>query len=256
MTGRYLLAIDAGTGSCRAVLFTETGAQVAVGQREWVHREPPGVPGGQDFDVTAGWRAVGECVRDALRQARRGRRRRRGGRGDQHARGDGPVRPGRPGDLGLPERGQPGLGRGRGPRCREGAAAKIYAEAGNWVSITAPARLRWLARHEPGILAATGRLGMLSDWIVYRLTGQHVTEPSCGSSSGMFTLADRRWSPSITALCGLPAEVLPPVVDPGTVVGEVSAAAAEATGLRAGTAVVAGGADTQLGLLGAGARRG
>ncbi len=55
MTGRYLLAIDAGTGSCRAVLFTETGEQVAVGQREWVHREPPGVPGGQDFDVTAGW---------------------------------------------------------------------------------------------------------------------------------------------------------------------------------------------------------
>ena len=96
---------------------------------------------------------------------------------------------------------------------------------------------------------------MLSDWIVYRLTGQHVTEPSCGSSSGMFALADRRWSPSITALCGLPAEVLPPVVDPGTVVGEVSAAAAEATGLRAGTAVVAGGADTQLGLLGAGAER-
>ena len=69
MTGRYLLAIDAGTGSCRAVLFTETGEQVAVGQREWVHREPPGVPGGQDFDVAGGWRAVGECVRDALRQA-------------------------------------------------------------------------------------------------------------------------------------------------------------------------------------------
>src|SRR3984957_1612730 len=68
----------------------------------------------------------------------------------------------------------------------------------------------------------------------------------------MFALAARRWSPSITALAGLPAEVLPPVVDPGTVVGEVSAAAAAATGLRAGTAVVAGGADTQLGLLGAG----
>src|SRR5260370_647393 len=71
----------------------------------------------------------------------------------------------------------------------------------------------------------------------------------------MFTLADRRWSPSITALCGLPAEVLPPVVDPGTVVGEVSAAAAEATGLRAGTTVVAGGADTPPGPPGAGAER-
>ena len=68
----------------------------------------------------------------------------------------------------------------------------------------------------------------------------------------MFTLAQRRWSQSIPALCGLPPDVLPPVADPGTVVGEVTAAAAGQTGLRAGTPVVAGGADTQLGLLGAG----
>ena len=69
MTGRYLLAIDAGTGSCRAVLFTQTGEQVAAGQREWTHHEPDGVPGGQDFDVHAGWRAVADCVQDALRGA-------------------------------------------------------------------------------------------------------------------------------------------------------------------------------------------
>ncbi len=54
---------------------------------------------------------------------------------------------------------------------REGAAEKIYAEAGDWVSITTPARLRWLARHRPDILDAAGGLGMLSDWIVYRLCG-------------------------------------------------------------------------------------
>jgi autoinducer 2 (AI-2) kinase len=252
MTGRYLLAIDAGTGSCRAVLFTRTGEQVAAGQREWVHREPPGVPGGQDFDVTAGWRAVGECVRDALGLA--------GATGaDVCAVAATSMREGmvlfdRAGReiWACPNVDSRAFAEAE-DLVRSGAAAKIYAEAGDWVSITAPARLRWLARHEPGVLAATDRLGMLSDWIVYRLCGQHVTEPSCGSSSGMFTLAGRRWSPSITAWCGLPAAALPPVVDPGTVVGEVSAAAAGATGLRPGTAVVAGGADTQLGLLGAGA---
>jgi len=52
--------------------ITETAEQVAVSQREWTHREPPGVPGGQDFDVIAGWRAVGECIRDALRSANNG----------------------------------------------------------------------------------------------------------------------------------------------------------------------------------------
>src|SRR5262249_61024346 len=69
MTGRYLLAIDAGTGSCRALLFTEAGRQVGAAQREWAHREPPDAPGGQDFDVDAGWRAIAACVRDALRGA-------------------------------------------------------------------------------------------------------------------------------------------------------------------------------------------
>jgi autoinducer-2 kinase len=254
MSARYLLAIDAGTGSCRAVLFTETGEHAATGQREWTHHEPAGVPGGQDFDVHAGWRAVAGCVRDALAGAG-------AAGGDVAAVAATSMREG----MVLFDRAGreiwacPNVDSRASAEAedliREGAAAKIYAEAGDWVSITAPARLRWLGKHRPDILGAADRLGMLSDWIVYRLTGQHVTEPSCGSSSGMFALAERRWSPTIPALCGLPASVLPPVVDPGTVVGEVSAAAAEATGLRAGTAVVAGGADTQLGLLGAGAER-
>jgi autoinducer 2 (AI-2) kinase len=250
----YLLAIDAGTGSCRAVLFTEAGEQVAVGQREWTHHEPDGVPGGQDFDVHAGWQAIAACIRDALRDA--------GATGRDVAAVAATTM--REGMVLYDTAGQelwacPNVDSRSAAEAAEliaeGAAAKIYAEAGDWVSITAPARLRWLARHRPGLLAATGSLGMLSDWIVYRLSGRHVTEPSCGSSSGMFTLAARRWSSSIPALSGLDPAVLPPVVDSGTVVGEVTAAAAELTGLRAGTAVVTGGGDTQLALLGAGAQR-
>jgi autoinducer-2 kinase len=254
MTGRYLLAIDAGTGSCRAVLFTETGAQAGAGQREWTHREPPGVPGGQDFDVQAGWQAIAACIRDALRAA--------GAAGaDVAAVAATSMREGMVlydqagGEIWACPNVDSRAAAEAEDLIREGAAAKIYAEAGDWVSITAPARLRWLARHRPGILAGTASLGMLSDWIVYRLTGQHVTEPSCGSSSGMFTLAGRSWSASIPVLCGLPAGVLPPVADPGTAVGEVTPTAAALTGLRAGTPVAAGGADTQLGLLGAGAER-
>ena len=252
MTSRYLLAIDAGTGSCRAVLFTEDGQQAAVAVREWSHREPPGVPGGQDFDVEAGWRAIAACVQDALRDA--------GASGADVAAvaatsmREGVVLYDRAGrELWACPNVDSRSAEEAADLIREGAAEKIYAEAGDWVSITTPARLRWLARHRPDMLDAAGGLGMLSDWIVYRLSGAQVTEPSCGSSSGMFTLAQRTWSADIPALCGLPATVLPPVVDPGTVVGQVTPAAAAQTGLRAGTPVVAGGADTQLGLLGAGA---
>jgi autoinducer 2 (AI-2) kinase len=255
MTGPYLLAIDAGTGSCRALLFTEDGQQKAVSLREWSHREPPGVPGGQDFVVTANWASIAACVRDAMASAG-------AGPGDVAAVAATSMREGIVlyDAAGREIWACPNVDSRSAAEAteliREGAADKIYAEAGDWVSITTPARLRWLARHQPATLAATASLGMLSDWIAYRLSGEHATEPSCGSSSGMFSLARRSWSATIPALSGLPAGVLPPVVDPGTVIGQVTAAAAAQTGLRAGTPVVAGGADTQLGLLGAGIRGG
>src|SRR5206468_10971206 len=56
----------------------------------------------------------------------------------------------------------------------------------------------------------------------------------------------------VVDICEMRAEVFPPVLEPGTVVGAVSAGAASETGLRAGTPVVVGGADTQLGLVGIG----
>jgi autoinducer 2 (AI-2) kinase len=253
--GPYLLAVDAGTGSCRALLFTEAGEQVAVSLREWSHREPPGVPGGQDFDVEANWRAITACIRDALRLA--------GATGDQvagvaatsmregivlyHADGT---------ELWACPNVDSRAAREAAELIAEGAADRIFAEAGDWVSITSPARLRWLARHRPDLLHRADSLGMLSDWIVWRLARVHVTEPSCGSSSGMFSLGRRTWSADIAEICGLPPEVLPEVADPGTVVGAVTAEAAAQTGLRPGTPVAAGGADTQLGLLGAGVRAG
>jgi autoinducer-2 kinase len=253
--GPYLLAIDAGTGSCRALLFTEAGEQMAVSLREWVHHEPPDAPGGQDFDVETNWALIVACIRDALRDA--------GATGDDVAAvaatsmREGIVLYDRAGtEIWACPNVDSRAGREAADLISEGAAERIFAEAGDWVSITSPARLRWLARHRPDLFEAIHSLGMLSDWIVYRLAGVQVTEPSCGSSSGMFSLANRTWSEQIAQICGISPAVLPPVADPGTAVGAVTAAAAGQTGLRAGTPVVTGGADTQLGLLGAGVRAG
>jgi autoinducer-2 kinase len=253
--GPYLLAVDAGTGSCRALLFTEAGRQAAVSLREWTHREPPGAPGGQDFDVDANWLLISACIRDALALA--------GATGDDVAAvaatsmREGIVLYDRSGaEIWACPNVDSRAADEAADLISEGAAEQIFAEAGDWVSITSPARLRWLARHRPGLFGRIHSLGMLSDWIVYRLARVHVTEPSCGSSSGMFSLASRTWSEQIAQTCGISPAVLPEVADPGTVVGKVTAEAAAQTGLRAGTPVVAGGADTQLGLLGAGVRAG
>ena len=69
MNDGHLLAIDVGTGSVRAVLFSANGVQASYGQREYSHREIPGVPGSQVFDTTATWSLIGQCVREALNAA-------------------------------------------------------------------------------------------------------------------------------------------------------------------------------------------
>jgi autoinducer-2 kinase len=120
------------------------------------------------------------------------------------------------------------------------------------VAITAPARFRWIVRHEPQIFADIAHVGMIGDWILAKLSGEFVTDPSLGSSSGMFDLAQRDWSDRVLDICGLDRKIFPPVVEPGTVIGGVTARAATETGLAEGTPVVVGGADTQLGLLGIG----
>src|SRR5262249_34479879 len=133
-------------------------------------------------------------------------------------------------------------------------AEEIYAQAGDWVAITSPARFRWLAGNRPELFRRIAHIGMLGDWLATRLTGNFSTDPSLGSSSGMFDLASRSWCDRILGIVGLETDLMPRVTEPGTVTGEGTTRAAEACGVPAGTPVVTGGADTQLGLVGIGVR--
>ncbi len=132
----------------------------------------------------------------------------------------------------------------------DGTAAELYRRGGGWISLSAAPRLAWVRRHEPEVWAAATRLSMIADWMVFRLTRTLATEASIGSTSGLFDLGRRAWSPELLSRCGLEPGLFPEVVEAGTVVGQVSAAASSQTGLAPGTPVVAGGLDTALGLTG------
>ncbi len=251
---RHLLAIDLGTGSCRAVVFDEAGNQVAIGQREWSHAALPNVPGSQVFDTGRNWRLIGDCVREALAKS--------GLSASAIAAVSSTSM--REGMVLYDAAGReiwacPNVDSRSAAQATElvasGAARTIYDHGGDWVSITSPARFLWIREHEPETFAAIAHMGMLSDWVLYRLTGRFVTDPSSGSSSNLFDLARRSWSPESLSLVGLSNEIVPEVVEPGTVIGTVSEQAARETGLAADTPVVVGGADTQLGLVGIGVVR-
>jgi len=245
------LAIDLGTGSCRAVLFDTDGASVAISQREWSHPAIPGVPGSQSFDTARNWDLIAACCREALGRAGV----------DASAVAAVSATSMREGMVLYDAGGQeiwacPNVDSRASTEAdclvRDGLARRIFETAGDWVSITSPGRFLWIRDHEPSVFARIAHVGMLSDWVLYRLSGRFVTEPSCGSSSDLFDLATRSWSPEVLGWLGLDPAFFPEVVEPGTVVGTVTTAAAAETGLKAGTPVVAGGADTQLGLVGIG----
>lgn len=251
---RHTLAIDLGTGSCRAVLFAEDGTQVAIGQREWSHAALPGAPGSQVFDTTRNWRLICECIREALARAAIAPTDVAGVSSTSMR--EGMVLYDRDGqEIWACPNVDSRASEEATELVRTGRARRIFEQGGDWVSITSPARFLWIQAHEPGIFARIAHVGMLSDWVLYRLTGRFVTDPSSGSSSNLFDLRARSWSASSLELVGLSADVVPEVLEPGTVVGGLSARAADETGLAAGTPVVVGGADTQLGLVGIGVIR-
>jgi autoinducer-2 kinase len=247
----YLLAIDAGTGSCRAVAFDPAGKQVAMAQREWSHASLPDYPGSSVFNTASNWDSIARCVRELIDRLE-------GGASSILAVSTTSMREG----MVLYDReGQelwacPNVDSRAMDESPEliarGLAEKIYFTGGDWIAITAPPRLLWIERHQPEVRARTAHLNMLSDWILYRLSGEYVTDPSVGSSSALFDLKTRTWSDELIDALGWPRSIFPEVVESGTAIGAVQADAAAATGLLAGTPVVVGGADTQMALVGIG----
>jgi len=246
------MAIDAGTGSCRAILFDREGNQVATAQEEWSHRSLPQYPGSQVFDTSTNWELISKCVRGAISRASADPSDVKGVSATSMREGMVLYDDGGKEIWACPNVDSRAT-REAASLIKSGAARKIFREGGDWVSITAPPRFLWIRKNQPEVFRRIRHVGMISDWILFRLSGRFVTDPSVGSSSGMFDLMKRAWSERTAGLCGLDSDVFPEVGEPGSVVGEVTKRAAEETGLRAGTPVVLGGADTQLGLIGIGA---
>ena len=131
---------------------------------------------------------------------------------------------------------------------------RFIAVTGNdaLTGFTAP-KILWVAQNEPEIYARARQVLLPKDYVRYRLTGDYATDRAGGAGTVLFDLAARDWSADIAAALDIPLDWLPPTYEGPAVTGVISAAAAEATGLRAGTPVVGGGGDQAAGAVGVGA---
>jgi rhamnulokinase len=80
---------------------------------------------------------------------------------------------------------------------------------------------------------------LLPDLLGYWLTGQLRTEITNASTTGLLDARSRSWSAEAFAALGLPADLFPPLIEPGETVGTITTEVAERTGLPTTAAVVA-----------------
>jgi len=247
----YLLAIDAGTGSVRAVLFDTQGNQIAMSQREWRHLEEEGVAHSMSFDFATNWELVKLCIqetvsgvdaRDILALSATSMRegivlydkegKELWGVANVDARASQEVRY-------LKEN-------------FEGIEEEFYAISGQTFALGALPRILWLKNNRPKIYEKVAHISMIGDWVLARLSGVIATDPSNGGTTGIFSLKNRSWDSSMATKVGIKDDIFCPCFETGEVIGMVTQEASKETGLSTSTKVVMGGGDVQLGCAGLG----
>jgi xylulokinase len=117
---------------------------------------------------------------------------------------------------------------------------------------TAP-KLLWVREHEPDVYRRIAQVLLPKDYLRWQLTGGYATDRAGAGGTLFLDLESRDWSRPLLDAFEIPFEWLPKTHEGTAVTGRISAAAAAATGLVAGTPVVGGGGDQAAQAVGVGA---
>lgn len=131
---------------------------------------------------------------------------------------------------------------------------RTFSIGGNPVwPINSALRILWMAQNEPAILARADKWLLIEDFVNFMLSGRRATDYSMASCTMLFDQRRRAWSDELIERSGVPRRLLCEVLPSATPLGHVTRAAAQATGLAEGTPVILGGHDHLCGTLPVGA---
>ncbi len=245
------LALDAGNGGGRALLLALEDGRTWSVHRPWSHAPAAG-GAGRDLDLDMAWRELRAATREVLELS-----------------GIDPA-----GIVGIAA-----TSLRHGLVVLDAAGEKLYAgptgdaralaeaaelagahgeqiqqRTGRWpTAVFGGLRLQWLARNAPDVFRRADVMLSVSDWISWRLCGERAFDRTHACETLLLDIDRGQWAPDLCELLGVPTGLLPPLVEPGSVLGRLAPGAAADLGLVAGTPVVQAGADTSCGLLGVGA---
>ncbi|HQU48315.1 MAG TPA: glycerol kinase GlpK [Casimicrobiaceae bacterium] len=222
----YVLALDQGTTSSRAILFDAKGAVRASAQREFRQFYPQG--GWVEHDATEIWATQSGVLHEVIAKA---------GIAARDVAAIGITNQRETTVLGERASGHPVAhaivwqDRRTAPRCdalrAAGHAPAFLAKTGLVLdAYFSGTKLEWLLDHVPGARerARRGELafGTIDTWLLWNLTGGrvHATDPSNASRTLLYDIHRGAWDEELCALLGVPHEVLPSIVPSSGVCGE------------------------------------
>jgi glycerol kinase len=223
---QYILAIDQGTTSSRAILFDRAGRACGVAQQEFRQIFPQ--PGWVEHDANEIWQSQLAVINTALRDK------------EIDARAIAAVgitnqrettvlwdrKTGEPvaNAIVWQDRRTAGLC----DSLREQGHDKLIRDKTGLVvdAYFSGTKLKWLLDNVPGARARAERgelaFGTIDAWLIYKLTGAHVTDSSNASRTLLFDIHRLRWDEELLQLLDIPASLLPQVVPSSGVVAQTT----------------------------------
>jgi glycerol kinase len=247
MTERYIAAIDQGTTSSRCMIFNEAGAVAASAQVE--HRQHYPKPGWVEHDAQEIWANVSGVVSAAL--AKLGI-----GAGDLAAVGITNQR-----ETTIVWERASGRPIANAIVWQDTRTAALVAKLGGaegqdrfrdacglpLATYFSGPKLTWLLDEVNGARQAAGcgelLFGTMDSWLIWNLTGEHVTDVTNASRTMLMNLATLDWDDELLAAMNVPRAMLPRIVSSSEVFGK-------GRGVLDGVAVASALGDQQAALFG------
>ncbi len=238
MGGKLYLSIDCGLTATKAAVFDDAGQELSGAVRDTAIRE---AGGGSEIDMDAQWMLAAAAVKESLSRIGASGRDVACAAVSGHGGGLYPIdsagRPVRAALTSMDDRASAVVAEAE----RSGFPTYPGTRHRPWAGQSLP-QMRWLKLTSPGDYGRTRWFLGAKDWITYRLSGSACTDRTDASNNGLVGIETESYDPGLLESFGVGEALskLPPVRASASVVGGVTPAAAEETGLAAGTPVSAG----------------
>ncbi|WP_297501794.1 glycerol kinase GlpK [Thermococcus sp.] len=217
----FILSLDEGTTSARAIVFDRESNILGIGQYEFPQHYPK--PGWVEHNPEEIWEAQLRAIKSAIKRAK--------------------VEPGQIAAIGVTNQRETTIVWDRSGKplynaivwqCRRTAemVEEIKREYGSLIkkktglvpdAYFSASKLKWLLDNVPGLREKAERgevlFGTVDTFLIYRLTGEHVTDYSNASRTMLFNIKRLEWDDELLELFNIPEGVLPEVRESSEVYG-------------------------------------